>query len=184
MSIHVPDSSKCCLFVFLLGAILQGVPGFSQELPDAPSVVRNANSSAAERSDAASDPPKSPDTGSLDSNDGKFPRRWAKRGLRDQAGIYTVPFHRSELKWVIGLPAVTLGLIAIDKHASGATIEERHKCEHRYFRCGPVRHGGSGGGVTPRWRNTRRFSCPRNWSAGSRGYGQQRRGVCGAPVDH
>ena len=119
MSIHLPDSSKWCLFVFLLGAILQGIPGFSQELPDAPSVVRNASSFAAERSDAASDPPKSPDTGSLDSNDGKFFSKWAKRGLRDQAGIYTAPFHRSELKWVIGLPAVTLGLIAIDKHASG-----------------------------------------------------------------
>src|SRR3984957_21252294 len=120
MSIHVPDSSKCCLFVFLLGAILHGVPGFSQELPDAPSVVRNASFSAAEPSEAASDPPKSPDTGSLDSSDGRFLSRWAKRGLRDQASIYTAPFHRSELKWVIGLPAVTLGLIAIDKHASGA----------------------------------------------------------------
>jgi len=120
MSIHVPDISKCCLFVLLLGAIVQGVPGFSQELPDAPSVVRNAGFSSAERSDEASYRPKSPDTGSLDSSDGRFLSRWAKRGLRDQAGIYTVPFHRSELKWVIGLPAVTLGLIAIDKHASGA----------------------------------------------------------------
>ena len=120
MSIHVPDSSKCCLFVFLLGVILQGIPGFSQELPNAPSVVRHASFSAAERSDAASDPPKSSDTGSLDSSDGKFLSRWAKRGLRDQAGIYAAPFRSSELKWVIGLPAVTLGLIAIDKHASGA----------------------------------------------------------------
>ncbi len=120
MSVHVPDSSKCCLFVFLLGAILQGIPGFCQELPDAPPVIRNASSSAAERSDATSEPPKSPDTGSLDSSYGKFLSGWAKRGLRDQAGIYTAPFHRSELKWVIGLPAVTVGLIAIDKHASGA----------------------------------------------------------------
>jgi len=112
MYIHVPASSKCCLFVFLLGAILQ--------LPDAPSVVRSANSSAATSSDADSDPQKSPDTGSLDSSNGKFLSRWAKRRLRDQAGIYTAPFHRSELKWLIGLPAVTLGLIAIDKHASGA----------------------------------------------------------------
>jgi membrane-associated phospholipid phosphatase len=99
---------------------LQAVPGFSQGLPDAPSVIRNASFSAAECSDAASDPPKSPDTGSPDSSDGKFLSRWAKRGLRDQASIYTAPFHRSELKWVIGLPAVTVGLIAIDKHASGA----------------------------------------------------------------
>ncbi|HEX4786237.1 MAG TPA: phosphatase PAP2 family protein [Candidatus Sulfotelmatobacter sp.] len=120
MFIHVPDTSKCCLFVFLLGAILQGIPAFCQELPDAPSVVRNASFSATERSDAASDPPKSPDTGSLDSSDGKFLSSWAKRGLRDQSGIYTAPFHRSELKWVIGMAAVTLGLIAIDKHASGA----------------------------------------------------------------
>jgi len=120
MPIYEPDSSNCCLFVFLLGAVLHGALAFSQELPDAPSVVRNASFSAAERSDAASDPPKSPETGSLDSSDSKFLRRWAKRGLRDQADIYTAPFHRSELKWVIGLPAVTLGLIAIDKHASGA----------------------------------------------------------------
>jgi membrane-associated phospholipid phosphatase len=120
MSIHVPDSRKCCLFIFLLGAILEGIPGFSQELPDAPSVARNASFSAPERLDAVSEQPNSPDSGSLDSSDGKFLDRWAKRGLHDQAGIYTAPFHRSELKWVIGLPAVTLGLIAIDKHASGA----------------------------------------------------------------
>jgi membrane-associated phospholipid phosphatase len=73
-----------------------------------------------ERSDAASDSPKSPDAGSLDSSDSRFFGRWAKRALRDQAGIYTAPFHRSALKWPIGLPVVTLGLIAIDKHASGA----------------------------------------------------------------
>jgi membrane-associated phospholipid phosphatase len=120
MPIYMPDFSRCCLFVFLLGAILQGALAFSQELPDAPSVVGNASFSAAERSDAASDPPKSPEMGSLDSSDSNFLSRWAKRGLRDQADIYTAPFHRSELKWVIGLPAVTLGLIAIDKHASGA----------------------------------------------------------------
>jgi len=82
----VPDS-KCCLFAFLLGVIFHGTFAFSQELPDAPSVVRNASFSAAERSDAASNPPKSPDTGSLDSSDGKFHSRWAKRGLRDQADV-------------------------------------------------------------------------------------------------
>lgn len=116
----VPDSSRCCLFILLLGAILQGALAFSQDLPDAPSVVRNASFHVAERSDTASDPPKSPDAPSHDSSNGKFLSRWAKRGLRDQADIYTAPFHHSELKWVIGLPAVTVGLIAIDKHASGA----------------------------------------------------------------
>ncbi len=109
-----------CLFVVLSGAILQGASGFCQELPDAPSVARNASFPAAERSDTGSNPRKAPDTTSYDSSNGKFFSRWAKRGLRDQAGIYAAPFHRSAAKWVIGLPAVTLGLIAIDKHASGA----------------------------------------------------------------
>jgi len=120
MPMYLPDGSRVCAFVFLLGAISQGALAFSQELPDAPSVVQNARFSSTEGSDAASDAPKSPDTTSPASSDGKFLSRWAKRGLRDQAGIYTAPFHLSELGWVIGLPVVTLGLIAIDKHASGA----------------------------------------------------------------
>ena len=59
-----------------------------------------------------------------------FLPRWVKRGLRDQADIYTAPLHRSEMKWVIGLPAVTSGLIAIDKHASGALPRNGYKREH------------------------------------------------------
>ena len=114
------DSVGAALVRLFVRSNLAGASAFSQELPDAPSVVRSASFPAAERSDSASDPPKSPDAGSLDSSNSKFLSRWAERGLRDQAGIYTAPFHRSELKWVIGLPAVTLGLIAIDKHASGA----------------------------------------------------------------
>jgi membrane-associated phospholipid phosphatase len=119
MPMYVPDSSTCCLLVFLVGASLQGLLAFSQESPDAPSVVQRADFPAGERLDTASDPANSTDTASRDSSNTKFLSRWAKRGLRDQAGIYTAPFHRSELKWVIGLPVVTLGLIAIDKHASG-----------------------------------------------------------------
>lgn len=118
MPMYVPDGRR--LFVFLLGAILQGGPAFSQELPDAPSVVRNASILATEGSDRACDAAESPDTASHHSSNSKFLSRWAKRGLRDRADIYTAPFHRSELRWVIGLPAVTLGLIAIDKHASDA----------------------------------------------------------------
>jgi membrane-associated phospholipid phosphatase len=120
MLMYASEVNRCCLFVFISGALLQGVLAFSQELPDAPSVARNASFPVVEPSDAASDSPKSPDAGSLDSSDNRFFGRWAKRGLRDQAGIYTAPFHRSALKWTIGLPVVTLGLIAIDKHASGA----------------------------------------------------------------
>jgi membrane-associated phospholipid phosphatase len=68
----------------------------------------------------SADPPQSSASASPDSSRGKFLTRWVKRGLRDQADIYTAPLHRSVLKWVIGLPVVTAGLIAIDKHASGA----------------------------------------------------------------
>jgi len=120
MPMYVPESSTCCILVFWLGASLQGLLAFAQELPDPASVVQSANFPAGERLDTPSDPPNSPDTGSLDSHDGKFLSGCLKRGLRYQADIYTAPFHRSELKWVIGLPAVTLGLIAIDKHTSGA----------------------------------------------------------------
>src|ERR1700691_930046 len=120
MLMYASEVNRCCLFVFTLGAILQGVLASSQELPDAPSVARNASFPVVERSDAASDSPKSPDAGSPDSSDGRFFGRWAKRGLRDQAGIYQAPFHRSALKWTIGLPVVTLGLIAIENNASGA----------------------------------------------------------------
>ena len=120
MLTYVPDNSRACLFVFLLGAILQGAFAFSQELPDAPSAVRYTSFSGAKHSDAASDPRRASDAGSRDESNGKVLSRWAKRGLRDQADIYTAPFHRSALKWDIGLPVLTVGLVAIDKHASGA----------------------------------------------------------------
>jgi len=92
MPMYLPDGSRVCAFVFLLGAISQGALAFSQELPDAPSVVQNASFSSTEGSDAASDAPKSPDTTSPGSSDGKFLSRWAKRGLRDQAGITQLRF--------------------------------------------------------------------------------------------
>jgi membrane-associated phospholipid phosphatase len=92
MPAREPDSRSYCLFVFLLGAILQGISAFSQELPVVPSGVRSASFPAPEGSAAGSNPAESPATG----------------------------LHRSALKRVVGLPAGTLGPIAIDKHASGA----------------------------------------------------------------
>lgn len=92
----------------------------SDALPEAPSAAVRASLYAAEPTDRPSDAPQlTGSTNSSDSDNDKFLTRWIKRGLRDQSDIYTSPFHRSEVKWVIGLPAVTLGLIAIDKHASG-----------------------------------------------------------------
>ena len=93
----------------------------SNAVPDAPSMTIRIDLCAAQRTDTPADPPQSHGfTTSSDSDNIKFLTRWVKRGIRDQSDIYAIPFHRSEVKWVIGLPAVTLGLIAIDKHASGA----------------------------------------------------------------
>jgi hypothetical protein len=89
-------------------------------LPEAPSAVMRTSFYVAGDSATSAHPQQSSARASANSSRDKFLTRWVKRGLRDQADIYTAPLHRSELKWVIGLPVVTAGLIAIDKHASGA----------------------------------------------------------------
>jgi len=53
------------------------------------------------------------------SADGAF-RKTIRRFGRDQAEIYSAPFHRSNLKWDALLLAGTGVLIATDRHASGA----------------------------------------------------------------
>jgi membrane-associated phospholipid phosphatase len=120
MSTYVPDKSSRRLLSLLFVGVLQSTLAASQELPDAPSTVIGTSFYAAERSDTVADPPQSSGTSAADPSNSKFLTRWVKRGFRDEADIYAAPLHRSAMKWVIGLPAVTLGLIAIDKHASGA----------------------------------------------------------------
>jgi membrane-associated phospholipid phosphatase len=120
MSFYVFDKRRGRLLILLLAGILQSTLAASQELPDAPSAVTGTRFYSAEHADISTDPPQSSGAASPDSSHRKFLTRWAKRGLRDQADMYTAPFHRSEMKWVIGLPVVTAGLIAIDKHASAA----------------------------------------------------------------
>jgi membrane-associated phospholipid phosphatase len=120
MSLCVSDRGWGRLLILLLAIILRSTLAVSQELPDAPSAVMRTSFYAARDLAASADPPQSSASASPDSSRGKFLTRWVKRGLRDQADIYTAPLHRSEMKWTIGLPLVTAGLIAIDKHASGA----------------------------------------------------------------
>jgi membrane-associated phospholipid phosphatase len=117
---YVPHKRSRALVILLFAGILQSTRAASQELPDAPSTIMCTGLYAAECSDTAADPPQSSGTAAANPSNSKFLTRWVKRGLRDQADIYTAPLHRSEMKWVIGVPAVTLALIAIDKHASGA----------------------------------------------------------------
>jgi len=120
MSLCVFDKGWGRLSILLSAGILHSIWAASQELPDAPSAVMGMSVYAAGDLATSIDPPQSSAAASPDSGRGKFLTRWVKRGLRDQADIYTDPLHRSEMKWVIGLPVVTAGLIAIDKHASGA----------------------------------------------------------------
>ena len=120
MSLYVFDRGWGRLLILLLASILQSTLAASQGLPNAPSAVMRTSFYAAGDSATSADPQQSSVPASTDSSRGKFLPRWVKRGLRDQADIYTAPLHRSEMKWVIGLPVVTAGLIAIDKHASGA----------------------------------------------------------------
>lgn len=82
MPIFVPDSGKCCLFLFSLVAIFPRGLGVFPGIARRSVSCKNARSSAAEGSDAGSDPPTLPDTRSLGSSDGTFLSRWATRGLR------------------------------------------------------------------------------------------------------
>jgi membrane-associated phospholipid phosphatase len=120
MSSCVFDRGWGCLLTLLLASIVHSTLAASQQLPDAPSAVMRTSFYAAGDSATSADPPQSSAGASPDSSRDKFFTRRVKRGLRDQADIYTTPLHRSEMKWVIGLPIVTAGLIAIDKHASSA----------------------------------------------------------------
>ena len=120
MSLCVFDKGRGRLLILLLASILQSTLAASQELLEAPSAVMRTSFYVAGDSAASAHPQQSSARASANSSRDKFLTRWVKRGLRDQADIYTAPLRRSELKWVIGLPVVTAGLIAIDKHASGA----------------------------------------------------------------
>ncbi len=53
------------------------------------------------------------------SSDGAIKKTFGRFGM-DQAGIYSAPFHRSNLKWDALFLAGTGGLIATDRHASRA----------------------------------------------------------------
>src|ERR1022692_403025 len=120
---HVFCKRSCSLIVLFCCAGLQPVlAAESDALPDAPSATIRRQWYATQRPDTSGDSSQSSGSTRVgaDSNNGKFVARWLKRGLHDQSDIYTSPFHRSELKWAIGLPALSLGLIAIDKHVSGA----------------------------------------------------------------
>jgi membrane-associated phospholipid phosphatase len=89
-------------------------------LPDAPSALMAARFRGF---DPAEEAPAAPEPSHPSVSDqphhGIF-LRGLQRGLQDQGDIYSAPFHRSALRWDLGFVAGSAGLIAADKHASGA----------------------------------------------------------------
>ena len=104
---------KISLFVYLL---LTSAFVTAQAFPDAPSAVM-----ALESQTVPNEPPAQTccSTNSSDSGTNKSSLSSAvKRGIKDQVDIYTAPFHKSALKWDIGVSAVTAGLMVVDPDAS------------------------------------------------------------------
>jgi hypothetical protein len=99
-----------CAILFLLILISLASQSFAQTaLPDAPSTV--ATQEHQDQSSNANGQARPPSAYS--------PEQLIKRGLRDQFEIYTAPFHRSALKWDVGMVVVTGAFIAADRHLSG-----------------------------------------------------------------
>ena len=96
---------KRLLGVTLWACILSLASAAAQTIPDA---LPHHESSA-----------QSPQTAPAKQPDEKF-FGLARRGVRDQKGIYSAPFHRKNLKWDALFLAVTGGLIAGDRHVTGA----------------------------------------------------------------
>jgi membrane-associated phospholipid phosphatase len=100
------------LFFSLIGLI----PSIAKaQIPDSPSFsVVHAGLSLPTSSPIA----VPPDAGS--SSDESNAHRLFRRGLQDQKAIYTLPLQRKSLKWTALFLAGTGGLIAADRHISGA----------------------------------------------------------------
>lgn len=95
--------------LFLLSLIPFPSTAFAQSsLPDAPSAVAGQPRQSRNSPDPASQSSSPYSAGTL-----------VKRGLRDQFEIYTAPFHKSALKWDVGVVAITGAFIAADRHISG-----------------------------------------------------------------
>jgi membrane-associated phospholipid phosphatase len=108
-----------CTIFYPYRVLAAGPP--AKSLPDAPSAV--ASQSATLWDDSAPLPNGSGSTASQAPREDELPgssRYWVKRILRDQAEIYTAPFHKSAVKWDVGLPLVTIAFVVADKHISGA----------------------------------------------------------------
>lgn len=106
-----------CVLVLLTTAVAASQTSPAKVLPDAPSAVlaQHFHSSAKTQ-------PILSDTTSPDAPVSQEDSRSSvlQRGLQDQKEIYTAPFRRSNIKWDLVFLVATGGLMAGDKHISGA----------------------------------------------------------------
>jgi hypothetical protein len=128
---HLPASSsfRSLILSSFVATLLHSVCATAQphqSLPDAPSFTVLGPQADSLLRVSFSTSPQAPSTDTRDSTtDETSPiKKGLKRGLADQKAIYTAPFHRKNLKWDLLFLAGTSGLIALDKHASGALSPE------------------------------------------------------------
>jgi hypothetical protein len=118
-SVSVVRSLCAVLFLLLPARAVFG----QAHLPDSPSHSRFVaiNHAATLGFPAYLAWPRVPNEASDPGQESKSPLR---RGLQDQKEIYTLPLRRNNLKWTALFLGGTAGLIAADKHISGAIGED------------------------------------------------------------
>ncbi len=135
-------------------------------LPDAPSaLITQLFHGLAPANDLSGAPPPSPPPASDNSHDGILLQS-LKRGLQDQRQIYTAPFHLSALRWDIGFVAVSGGLIATDRHASGALSRDHLEVSRRISDVGYYATTASAGAL---WLTSTATKDPQAREAGTLG---------------
>lgn len=91
----------------------------ARSLPDAPSAVVANGLTASETPEGAVETASVSTSQSSRDDETRGPAcYWLRRVLRDQADIYTSPFHASAIKWDIGFPAAIIALVVADEHIS------------------------------------------------------------------
>jgi membrane-associated phospholipid phosphatase len=120
MQVNVRNASLQLIFVVCaIGPFVLASENPGVALPDAPSAaVANGVTAAVTPAEALETGNASAAQSSRDDESRGPACYWVRRVLRDQADIYTSPFHASAIKWDIGLPVAILTLVVADEHIS------------------------------------------------------------------
>jgi len=100
-------------------------------LPDAPSALITRRFHGLAPANGLPGSPRPSPLPASDNSHGAILLRGLKRGIRDQREIYAAPFQRSAIPWDIGFVTLSGGLIAADRHASGALSRDHLEVSRR-----------------------------------------------------